>query len=136
MIKGPRVLGYGINQLRYAKRFSYFEGSLHAEADLIRRHEEKVRGATVLVYRFNNAPKSDWAGQPLCGKPCPLCGHLLRQARVGRVWWFGHDGKPENLLGEGFSELTGDPVAITQRFVQQIKGNRDGKFQVKDYLAL
>ena len=132
------MLCYGVNQLRHAKGSSYFYRSLHAEADLVRRYPEKIPGSTILLYRFNNAPSSPVSGQPLCGKPCHLCGHLLRTARVGRVVWFGETGKAVVAKGRDFPLLTADPTQLTQMFLRQAhkSGNKpDGKFVVQNYFA-
>ena len=137
LVKRTKLIGYGVNQLRYLRGWSYFDGSLHAEADLIRRQEEKIVGGKVLVYRFNNAPFSPLAGEALCAKPCQLCQHLLRNAGAGRVVWLsGHTGLVESRRGGDLPLLTGDPSALTRRFLEREGSNHHGKFHASDYLVI
>lgn len=135
LVKGQRPLGYGINQLRHAKGSSYFYDSLHAEADLIRRHPDKVRNGSVLIYRFNNAPASPVPGKPLCAKPCPLCGHLIAVSGISRVVWFGDNGVAEMMRGYEFPSLTADPVLLTKNFLNKKSQNRHSKFEVENYFS-
>lgn len=101
----------------------------------MRRHPTKIRGNKVFVYRFNNALASPVAGQPLCAKPCPLCGHSLREAGVGRVIWIDNDGTVQSVRGKEFPQLTGDPAVITRLFLDQAGHDHHGKFMVQKYIA-
>lgn len=134
-VKGKRVLGYGVNQKRYANLFSYFYDSLHAEADLIRRYGDKIRGAKVFLYRFNNAPTSPFGNKPLCGKPCPLCSHVLRMAGINRVVWIDDAGEVQSMRGHEMPLLTEHPSVLTQLFLDRSGNEHHGKFFAESHLA-
>lgn len=134
-VRGRKVLGYGVNQKRYAKYSSYFDDSLHAEADLIRRHGEKLRGGKVFLYRFNNAPGSPLANQPLCAKPCPLCSHLLNEAGVGRVVWVDELEEVVSIRARDFPLMAEHPSILTRLFIEKVGTHHGNKFYPENYMA-
>lgn len=129
-----RVLGYGVNQRRHAKAMSYFYDSLHAEADLIRRFGDRLKGAKVFLYRFNNAPDSPFAGEPLCAKPCLLCSHLLNEIGINKVVYVKDDGLVESIKGSDLSQLKENPVVLTKMFLDRSGKEHHGKFYAQEYL--
>jgi len=133
-LKGSRVLGYGVNQRRHAKAMSYFNDSLHAEKDLLRRFGTRIRGAKIFLYRFNNAHGSPVANKPLCARPCHLCSHSLREAGVNRVVYITDDGVVESIRGHELALLTEDPSVLTRMFLERAGNGSHGKFIAEGYL--
>ena len=129
-------MGYGVNQRRHVRLMSYFHDSLHAEADLIRRYGEKLRGAKVFLYRFNNAPGSPVANKPLCARPCLLCGHILRAMGVGRVDFVDDGENIQELRGRDLPMLREDPATLTRMFLARMGDRHHGKFMAQDHLAI
>lgn len=134
-VRGRRVLGYGVNQQRYAKLTSYFYDSLHAEADLIRRYGDRLAGSKIFLYRFNNAPNSPVANQPLCARPCPLCSHMLSVVGVSRVVYITDSGSIESMRRSELPMLRENPVVLTKLFLDGSTGQSQGKFLVNRHLA-
>lgn len=134
MVKGGRVLKYGVNQLRYAKNKSYFYCSLHAEVALIKKCKpSEARGAKIFVYRFNNTSAND-ARIPKCSMPCHLCQHELRHAGISRVCCIDPDGKIVVMRKEDMVILRDNPSIITKHFLKKFGDNCHGKFQSSNYL--
>lgn len=134
-VRGSRVYGYGVSQERAAKGFAYFENSLHAEADLIRRFGLTFKGNRIFVYRFNTFQNSPLKNHPKCAKPCLLCGHLLRGTNVKSVVYFNAEGNVEETKRMDLSELTDHPVALTARFIQARRSNVDKHFDSNRFIV-
>lgn len=110
---------YGVNKRRYSRGASVFLDSLHAEADLIKRAGDKIAGAKVLLYRFNKATKSPFAGQPLNAKPCLLCSHSLREAGVKSIVFVDDDNVIQQVKGSDLPLLIERPDVLTRMFVER-----------------
>lgn len=134
MIRGGRVIRYGVNQMRYAKNKSYFYCSLHAEAALIRKCKpSEIRGAKILVYRFNNTTADD-ARDPKCSTPCHLCQHELKKAGISRITCMDLDGKIITMKRSDLVSLQDDPSIITMHFLNKYGDDYHGKFYSDHYL--
>lgn len=134
-VRGSHVMGYGVNQRRHAKLMSFFYDSLHAEGDLIRRFGNRLKGCKVFLYRFNNAPGSPHANQPLCAKPCLLCCHLLREVGIGKVVWITDEGRVESMKRSELPMLKENPVVLTRMFLDQAASRNHGKFIAQGHLV-
>lgn len=136
MIRGGHCAGYGINQLRYARGSAYFLRSIHAEADLIRRYGiDRLKGAKIYLYRFNNAEHSPFGQKPMNARPCELCAHSLKEARVSRIVYINGD----QVMSEKASDLqslTARPDIITSVFLRKQRKDRKShpKFRATDFM--
>lgn len=133
-LRNNKVLGYGVNQRRYARGMSVFLNSLHAEADLLRRLGDRVANGKIFLYRFNNAEGSPFVGEPKCAKPCLLCGHILREAKVSKVIFLNPAGEVEGLDGSELPMLRLQPALLTRMFLERGNEKKHGKFVASDYL--
>lgn len=109
-----RTTRFGVNQLR-GSEVSMFSGSLHAEYDLLRK-EGSLKGAKLLMYRFNTALGSPLRNQPLNARPCLLCGHMLREQGVRKVVFVNDNGEVCCAKSTEFPLLAVDPVSLTRHF--------------------
>lgn len=112
-VRGGNVVGFGVNRIRYNKDFSYFNCSLHAEADLVRKSEFDLDGDKICIYRFN---LSQDRGDIRDSMPCPLCAHLLAQAGAGRLY-FVLNGRVECRKPSDMRMVTSNPIAITNDYI-------------------
>ena len=60
--------------------------SIHAEMRVLIKAKQKAKGSTIWVARVNKA------GDPVCSKPCPLCVHLMKEAKVSHVHYLNEYG--------------------------------------------
>ena len=92
---GSRLLSIGANRwtTHPASNNEDFTRSLHAEhVALIKRwHYDAPSRMTLYVAR----KRED--GSIGCSRPCPNCMALARLAGVRRVWFYNHEGKPEEV---------------------------------------
>jgi hypothetical protein len=126
---GP-PFAYGVNRRRHSRRNSVFLDSLHSESDLIRRCHGNLNGAKVLLYRFNNAVGSPFAGIAKNAKPCLLCCHFLREAGAKQVIYIDDDAAVQSIRGTDLPLLTERPDILTRLFVERM-----GNFKHRNFLA-
>lgn len=112
-IRGGHVVNYGVNGLKYRRSFSYFNCSLHAEVDLVRRANFSLGGDKICIYRFNRAQD---IGDCRDSKPCPLCVNLLAQAGAGRVI-FKECGEVRSCKLHELPGLAVNPIPFTQQYI-------------------
>lgn len=88
MFSGAVLLSVGANEYRKTHPNAAPLHNLHAEHRCIlrRRHRENGRNLHIYIYRET----SD--GLCACSRPCNNCIRLLREAGVGRAYYFDTDG--------------------------------------------
>jgi deoxycytidylate deaminase len=95
LMAGSRLLSVGANRwtTHPASNNEDFTRSLHAEhVALLRRwHYDAPSRMTLYVAR----KRED--GTLGCSKPCANCMALARLAGVRRVWFYDHEGQPEEV---------------------------------------
>jgi tRNA(Arg) A34 adenosine deaminase TadA len=112
-IRGGHVVSYGVNGIKYRRDFSYFNCSLHAEVDLVRKSGFNLNGDKICIYRFNRAQASDDCRD---SRPCPLCVNLLTQAGAGRLF-FKEGDEVVSCRPHELPVLAVDPVLFTQQYI-------------------
>lgn len=112
-IRGGHIVNYGINGMKYRRDYSYFNCSLHAEVDLVRKSGFNLGGDKICVYRFNN---SLGFNESKDSKPCPLCVNLLVQAGAGKVY-FKENKEIVVSRATDLPAVTCDPIAMTQQYI-------------------
>ena len=94
---GPRLLSVGYNrwQSHPSSDNTEFNRSLHAEnvAIIRRQHYDRLSGFLSLYVARRLAD-----GSMGTSKPCNNCINLCRLAGVRRVFFYNHEGKPEEVL--------------------------------------
>lgn len=135
LIRGGKVVNFGVNQLRYSRGLSYFKQSLHAEIDLIKKSKSTdIVGAKVYIYRFNNTTAPD-AREPKTSEPCLLCQHMLNRAMVGKVTFIDKNNNLASVRSKDFHQLTDHPCQITKIFAEQQRANSEVRFEPQQYIA-
>lgn len=135
LVRGGSVISYGVNQLRYVRGRSYFEGSLHAEVDLIRKsNPDDLRAGKIFIYRFNNS-LDPAAREPKCGAPCLLCQHSLKEAGANKITYIDQAGELTTKRNRHMCKLSNHPHIITRQFVAAQKITSALRFNPQNYLA-
>lgn len=134
LVKGGTVVRFGVNQLRYSNRMSYFDHSLHAEVDLIKKcSADELVGAKIFVYRFNNTTAPD-AREPKVSAPCLLCQHMLNTAKIGKVTYIDKNNNLVCTKGRDLNMLTNHPCEITKFFAEEQRVNKAVRFEPSRYM--
>lgn len=130
-IRGGHVINFGVNSVRYSRDCSYFDCSLHAEVDLVRKSGFDLRGDKICIYRFNRAQGE---GDARTSRPCPLCVNLLVQADAGRLIFKVNDSveccKPTDL-----PMVAVDPIALTKKYIPHFRYGRTRKLDLTNCLV-
>lgn len=126
LIKGGNPQAYGINKMRHARHHSYFEDSLHAEADLIKKvGTDKIKNGKIFLYRFNLLENSPARHETLNARPCPLCQSVLKEAGASRIVYIER-GIVKFLRHSELGALCGSPSQITKHYMG--RATEHGKF--------
>ena len=93
---GSRLLSLGTNRWcthPASANTKEFDRTLHAEAVALlrRQHYDNPNRMTLYVARRREDNSMG------CSKPCPNCMALARLAGVRRVWFYNHEGTPEEI---------------------------------------
>lgn len=90
IIKNNRILsiGYNTNQKTHPQYASGIRVSIHAEISAIIHAESDINGASLFIYRNNNA----------LAKPCPACIGAMIEARIRRAYYTTGDNNKYNVI--------------------------------------
>lgn len=132
-IRGGKPIAFGVNKRRHTKDGSVFFCSTHAEIDLMKKLGDKIKDCKIFVYRFNNTNHAT-AREPKCGKPCPLCQHVLKKAGAKKVFYMNMDGEVEMMKNQDMISLIGSPCNITKYFLLRNGDESHGKFHAMNYV--
>jgi len=125
-------MSFGVNQLRYSRGLSYFDNSLHAEADLIKKVQPAdLVGAKIFIYRFNNVGLHQ--RQPRASSPCHCCKHLLNETGASRVVYLDSANKLAYSKPQHMRRLSGHPHMLTKNFLSNLKAGDSKKFLPQMY---
>lgn len=134
LVRGRHVIGFGINQFRYVRDRSYFDCSLHAEIDLLRKSKPSdIKRNNIFVYRFNNSTDES-ARVPKCSLPCPLCQHELQKAGANKITAMNNDGEIISFKNRELVSLSSAPSRITHHFIRAKASNASKKFQASSFI--
>ena len=117
-VKNGKPIAFGINQKRYIKNRSVFDCHCHAEIDLLRKLNNKIKGTKFFLYRFNNTNHPD-AREPKNGKPCIFCQHILKDCGVSRVYFLNDQNVLTVLKNRDMISVIANPATITHHFIER-----------------
>lgn len=130
-IRGGHVVSYGVSGIKYRKNYSYFNCSLHAEVDLVRKACFNLAGDKICIYRFNSAQD---CGDCRNSQPCPLCVNLLAQAGAGRLI-FKDDGIVRSCKPHELPVLAVDPIMFTRQYIPKFSTDQTRPLNFANALA-
>jgi len=131
-IRGGHVINFGVNGIKYRRDYSYFDCSLHAEVDLVRKSGFDLRRDKVCVYRFNRA--SNIPKESRNSRPCPLCVNLLIQAGAGKLY-FKENGVVYGCRAEELPVVAADPIVLTRQYTPRFSFESTRSLNVAEHLA-
>lgn len=130
-IRGGHVINFGVNGIKYRRDCSYFNCSLHAEVDLVRKCDFNLNGDKICIYRFNRAQD---AGDGRDSRPCPLCVNLLAQAGAGKLI-YKEDGTVQSCRPHELPVLAVDPIMFTQQYIPRFSVDQTRPLNFANCLA-
>lgn len=128
-VRGGHIIQYGVNSTRYTREHSYFNCSLHAEMDLLRKCKFDLNGGKLLVYRFNSKHNDEHSRT---SKPCLLCSTMLKNAGIKKIF-FVEDGQVQTCKTHQLPSLNENPVLLTRRVAAYHFNGKHSRFNVQHY---